>query len=529
MANLGSENTRIEGESVSTGEAVTEQIADDTGTDIPTNNPFSTNIRPRITPYEYNALMSKRVCWQDEDTLLGAESGTLYESTDNGDTWDELGDAPTTNVVIKLDSGTLLAVGGDTNDYNVHRSTDDGGSWSQVLDMDAQMLDHGITETPNGNVVVGEYISGSSDGTDVSIYLSTDDGSSWSGVYTANDEWHCIQWDRHRENLVAFNDDETDSQIHVSEDQGQTWSMIGESTSRWHPDYVEAMFFEDHVAWVPDYGNGPLGVLQRISAEDFYNGDWGEETVDGYGQLATERQAYHTLEVADGIWLVSIHPTDRTSEEPGGDIWSSEVTIVYDEGRKYVGGLEWGHIQTRFDEAEGGQPQFPRTTPDEPLEHDTWVRLFSDVTNIEMPISVTWSDDKVRFQQANVGDFIQPNGVPLRMRDTDGELFDYLWSDGNEMRLRNNALSENPEIRLRSSGTWLEYDGSPQIRAYDDSVRMYNRVNMDGNRVYNVPQGSAQNNEKGIEFSGNAGLYVNDDGHVVAVSEDGTETVFDGA
>ena len=122
----------------------------------PTNGPFTGRI------FAVTVL-------QNQDVLVGVESGGYYRSTDAGLTWSYGGLATrTVRTFFRHSSGALYA-GLQTG---LRISTDDGATWESP-NLPVSMNGFGIAETPSGDVYVGGWGS---------VVRSTDNGTTWTEV-----------------------------------------------------------------------------------------------------------------------------------------------------------------------------------------------------------------------------------------------------------------------------------------------------------------------------------------------------------
>lgn len=299
---------------------------------------------PSLTLYENYISTRKYVLFQSGsniyaiDTPYGALAYKLYKSTNYGVTWTVLSQGKNIHNLIRLSSGTLIAV--DTTP-KVFRSTDDGATWTEVTPagLAYTAMQQGVTETPSGYVLIAEY--GNNTAATYKMYRSTDDGQTFTECFAADDHpgpdaahIHYIQYDSVADKLVAQVDGSY-AYIVSSDDEGATWTEVGQITQSYHPNSVALMFFADYIAWGPDE-NAVMGYMFRIKRSDFYSGNW-----SAYEHIVrvNQKMLYFTLQMDTDIWLISgASESNYPGALPGS--YNSEVYAVYDNGSKVEGVFE---------------------------------------------------------------------------------------------------------------------------------------------------------------------------------------------
>jgi len=462
------------------------------------NKPFSfKNSPPSITVYAHLADLFKKVCYQSGNTVYAISQGSdptiIYKSTDLGKTWSEQGQI--TGAIIQYlykiqNSGTLIAI---DQHAKIWRSTDDGANWTTTFTMNYLPIEQcGITETANGNILVGEY--GSDTNVNYNIYLSTDDGQNWTvalssrSVETAANPGHihCVAYDRYTDKVVAFFDYNV-PEIWVSEDNGVSWSKIGNADDPDDPNFVQPMFFENYVAWHYDT-HANEGWIARLPRDDFYAGNW--DNVEKVARV-NEKMGYYALEIKDGYYLISF---DVTSTGYIGN-FAEEVFIVYDNGEKVIGGFR--HIlQNVFLVEDSAKVRFPSTPYNSPLSGKTLVNLsqkeapkgFSAV-----PISLDFSYAMPTIYNGPTGFLFLPKGSQIRWRTDEGEMEGGVkWDDtNNRLILENTAASTIPEIRLFEDGSTGILRGGSLLAWYrTDELRLYKDLAMQAGTVITTSSGN---------------------------------------
>ena len=162
----------------------------------------------------------------DANTIfVGAPSGGVWKTTDNGATWAEFSDGLTRLGVsdIKIDPNTPTTMyiatgdrdGGDAPGYGVWRSTDGGISWHSRNNGMGNRTVYEILMDPNNSNILIASTSGSR------VYRSTDGGANWTYTSTVSS---CKD--------IAFHPTDSNiiyaagSSLNRSTDNGQTFSQV---------------------------------------------------------------------------------------------------------------------------------------------------------------------------------------------------------------------------------------------------------------------------------------------------------------
>lgn len=229
-----------------------------------------------------------RILWVENrgQTLYGLGSdGVLRKSTDRGASWESkayMNWAPALqNIFLKTASGTLLTI---STGGGIWRSTDDGGTWSQVGSVQAGQTILGTqswTINPlNGHIYLGMY-----DGrgqTVMNLYRSTDDGATWPVFHafpgTASPDAnrithiHAVQWDHvDKRVVISTGDSSPGSGLYRTTADGSGIEPL--VLNRMLPvDLFDAprsigiMPFPDYIAWASDSTTSPF--LFRIARSE---------------------------------------------------------------------------------------------------------------------------------------------------------------------------------------------------------------------------------------------------------------------
>lgn len=329
-----------------------------------------------LNPVTTKADVSRRVVYQESMTVAYAVSqstaGTLWKTTDSGQTWVQRGDIGfSVHTLTKVVStGTLIAVeltnrGSLGLNPRVARSTDDGATWTQVTTLTHPGLgNQGILSPAPGVVLIAEY--GNTGNTVFSIRRSTDDGVTWTAVLSSpgtdsvNDPGHLHSVVRAPDGTLITFMDRDFPEVYTSADQGATWKKIGTATKQHHPNWVAPMFFDSYIAWGND--NQADGRVFRLTYEDFYAGKWDNPEV--VAQLSNDR-FYDTFPILPGVWVM-IGATEIVDLTRAGT-WAQETYLVYNEGASVSGGLSHAVPAARVDVAalqRDQLPGYPAVPPD---------------------------------------------------------------------------------------------------------------------------------------------------------------------
>ena len=147
--------------------------------------------------------------------FTGTESGFIYRSTNNGNSWDTVFNTNGLRIWNFAISGNYIFAGCDahTNPMwaNIFRSTDNGTSWN--------LSSSGI---PGGDIsvkVYGNNLYAVANRT--GIYLSTNNGSSWSTVWFSSLQLHLFDLAISGPNMLVGG-----YQLYLSSNNGVSWDTI---------------------------------------------------------------------------------------------------------------------------------------------------------------------------------------------------------------------------------------------------------------------------------------------------------------
>lgn len=432
-------------------------------------------VTPMIQPYDAYLEPYREIQIHDVENNLYAtysrvgENPTLEKSTDFGKTWTAKGQLPAlcrtytkvskTGTIIAIEQVSTLQV----NNPRMWRSTDDGATWTLVnIGLRFPPLgQQGITETPNGSILVGEY--GNVANTKYRIMRSTDDGLTWNEVLASpgTDDWgdpghiHSVTYDPIEKKFVAFMDRVASlaygARIYTSSDDGATWQILGVVDSNTKPNFVSPMYFETHIAWGSD--NERNGVVSRISRADFYAGRF--DKVEDVAQL-NKKVFYFTFPIRQGVWLMSMaNETVASSTVPEGPgNYANELFIVSDNGKVVSGGLSHFQINTDVGSLSGNKISFPSYKFDR-LDHKgmSWLNIVTGKPRpyAAMPYSQGYS---VPTNNITIPSTIpNANMFPLTWKDNAGNIVNTIHLDSNNRLIVRNGIGANDAtIRLTPEG-----------------------------------------------------------------------------
>lgn len=306
---------------------------------------------PVLQPHTANSSGKMRVLWHDGATLYAAhqaESGTLegtiYKSTNSGDSWtpltEKVGAVTPLFMLVGQATGTLIVI---ADDKHIYRSDDDGATaWTDEHTLDHLILSTSLTETSNGTFVLGEYAI--THPSTYEIFTSVDDGLTWvsklasvSGDATASDQGHvhCVQWDKHANKLVAMLDYPY-PKWYTSVDHGENWVLLATTTGD-QPNCLNLMFDDNYIGWAYDC-HAYSGKVARMSRTAFYSGSWSGE-VEQVAET-NAKMGYYASEISDNFFVFSqaTEYDSGISGHPGN--WSNDLIIVYDDLSSVAMGMQ---------------------------------------------------------------------------------------------------------------------------------------------------------------------------------------------
>ncbi|WP_049979355.1 WD40/YVTN/BNR-like repeat-containing protein [Halolamina rubra] len=476
-------------------------------------NPVSPNIH-------YHGAQSRgnfRVRFQNGDTLVANQANspfTVYRSTDRGDTWTQKGDLNSrpNDALVELSTGTLIAV---LDDQTVQRSTDGGSTWTQVDTLnqsDGQVRPNGITETPNGTVLYGEY--GNTSGDTYRIRRSADDGQTWTTVRSesisgGSAQFHSVMVDPHDTGkIVAFVDEVYRTLL--STDDGQTWTEL------WADDRAKPlnyMFFENSIGWAQDRGTNN-GWVRRLSRSDFYNGNLGQ--LEHIARPTKDVAPYEAWRVDHDMWLLSYAAGDRNNDDSSEPV-APMFWAVWEDGRRAAPLGLFSPADQKLG-VPSGKVEVPTQKFDSHANSRTYLSVDdSQWSRSSVPITVTLGGGVGNQMTNSLMDAIIPYEGRVQGADSGGSVHNILrWAQN--LVLRNPQAPNTPEILLRDDDEiWFRRDGSITM-VYDDVW-----LNLYGNGVKDIRKGGSS--APGLRFLDGAGFFVDNNGEIVARDEAGNETI----
>lgn len=516
------------------------------GTEIGQNAGIQTMVAPSLSIYEHRADPWKRAEHQDGSTIYAVSQdsdGTVYKSTNLGQqgTWSEQGAVgESLDHLYRLKAtGTLVAV---ADSGAVYRSTDDGSSWTQTHTLDYNPLEQGITETPSGYLLIGEYTSVSGSGSNTyNIYRSTDDAQSFSSVWSSDSSRgvdvnpghvHCVVWDDIEQRIIALADYNTPD-ILISSDEGASFSVLDTADNQLFPNFVAPMFFQDYVAWAYDNNDEDAsGYVARMTREDFYGGDWTEDMVERIGQ-ANAKAAYFTVEIDDGVYLQSYASEDINDQNVPD---TEEVYVVCDEGFKMAGGFENPFPLGDVGQETSQKVTFPTTPFDAALSKETWVNLStngSPQSKSAVPVHVGRQNRLQKVSHASVASHILPNNTLIMGRTSSGSRTAFARvAQNDDVVIENTAAGSAAQWVVTASGTPLVKKNESVLALFDtDKNEMFQQTELNENQltghreVDGVSLGNLSPGEHVVDPTNNLLAYRTHDGRLLewdADREDGT-------
>lgn len=337
----------------------------------PKGRRFAKSCAPGLTFYPPQRRPHHRFMYQHGDTVYAVAQHAAYvvlKSTDFGQTWTRKGTLPSgsTSLIRVEGTNTLLSV--DISNYTsvgtpkIRRSTDDGTTWTEVHALRFPTLSYnGLVVAKDGSILVAEY--GNVAGEVYRVLRSTDDGVTWTVVLSSPGgdpaadpgHIHSIAVDPYSGNLIAFMD-RTNPDVYVSTNHGASFTLLGSVTDVKHPNWVQPMFFPEHIVWGTD--NQSNGRICRIKYADFYAGDFDKAEVIS---LTNRKAFYYTFPLRTDAWLVtqSTEVIAPGAEPHGPGSYYSEVYLVTDEGATVSAGYEQINLRARAGTLQGQRARVP--------------------------------------------------------------------------------------------------------------------------------------------------------------------------
>lgn len=479
-------------ETLSSEEAsISEQPTGPDGSTVSTNAGIETTVAPSLSLIERQAEPFKRVVYQDGSDVYAVSqdtTGTVFKSSNYGNSWTNQGDVgETVKEIQRIETTGTLMVFAESGE--VYRSTDDGASFSNVHSLAYPPLSaQGVTDTPSGNIVVGEY--GNDGNTVYEIYISTDDGITWSSVLQSSGaapaanpgHVHSVQYDPYNGKMVAYLDYGT-PEIYVSNDDGATWSLLDTSDTSRKANYVSLMFFENNIAWGYD-SFAENGWVRYMTRQDFYAGDWQDSQIKDVGK-ANDKMAYYSAPIASDTWILGF--ATESNEHPGN--YSQEHYLIYDDGTKMTGALEHASPTADLDTLLGHKTTFPGySSSTKDMGSDSWMNLNTagqPRTYSSVPYSVGREASLPQTTNAFISSPKIPHNTQLRAgTSTGGETGILRLSGSDRTILTNGSASPLPELRIYQSGAFrFLHDGATTFTIDSGGMTASESISMGGNQL----------------------------------------------
>ena len=440
-------------------------------------------LTPMLQSYE-NMVQPYRVAHiHDKNDYIYAiysRTGSTYDlekSTDKGVSWTKLGTLPadvkcihkvySTNTLIAIENtGTT----GSPSNPRMWRSIDDGASWNLInagLKF-PPLSSQGICDTPNGNIVIGEY--GNIGNHSYRILVSKDDGLTWEGVLASPGvdpqgdpgHIHSVTYDKYANKLIAFMDRPANSnygaRIYSSSDNGLTWQIVGIVDSNTKPNFVSPMYFETHIAWGSD--NERNGVISRIKREDFYSGRF--DKIEDIIKL-NDKVFYFTFPIRDGVWVISMaNETVAFDQFPNGaGNYANEIFIVSDNGSVVSGGFSYIQSNVVAGTLTGRRMTFPSYVYNR-TDHRglSWINLTTGQPRAysAMPYTQGWGLPTTKVERTGTQLIPLENMTPIQGKSTDGSLVPFLGINNyGQPVFKNWNNSSGGEVRVNPTTNDVEF------------------------------------------------------------------------
>ena len=205
-----------------------------------------------------------------DDEIWTSSNYTLYQSKDEGTTFNKMSDLPVLFIIpiltrlplftrvfrrfgirtiMQLKSGTILIVA----NRKLLRFTQHKYEVVYRFSRGFGPMREGWCEDDEDNCFIGEYFLNERRNTHVDLLKSTNDGQSWKTVYSFNNirHIHFVQYDPYNQKIwLGTGDTDDESAIWLSHTKGETWTKIVSGDQRFRA--VSLLFTQDHVYWGSD-------------------------------------------------------------------------------------------------------------------------------------------------------------------------------------------------------------------------------------------------------------------------------------
>jgi hypothetical protein len=281
-------------------------------------------------------------------TRLDQSRAKLYASTDNARSWSlRTSYTGAFMQMTALQSGVLIANVSQNGRNYLARSTDQGHTWQNVLDLGQyrMLTPHSVAEL-GSETFVGEYQTFTGNSAPIRFWVSGDQGATWTVRYTFTGHRHAhgVRADpAHNALWIFFGDTTPQSGVYRSTDRGQTWTrMLGNQQG----DVVDAivtpggLLFGQDISYLPDRPH-----IATLSSSGVYR-----ELIQITGP------SYSSYPIRSGGFLVG------AEREPGGDIYPPAEVSAHLYGS--ADGERWTDLR-----------QFPRLSTSENTRADVYWEL----------------------------------------------------------------------------------------------------------------------------------------------------------
>jgi hypothetical protein len=289
--------------------------------------------------------------------IYGMEDHFVYVSSDNGETFTQLGhlpkiesgvfprikdkiarlrltrllrDNPGPNNLVVLSSGTILVFWD-----HIYRSSDGGRTFESVFDFAEHGIAgpfgfEGVTVGGDDSVFFGEYDTSTKGPHPIQIVHGLNDGRTWEVAHTFESgkirHIHSIQYDRYRDQYwICTGDRDDEAGLYFTTDKFETLDKLGGGSQDWR--IVSLMIAEDYLYWGTDNSQTGSSIFR-----------WNMEMRSLEKMMDLGNVVYYSTILRDGTLVLSttVEPNSQFTQE-NNPSQTTELWVSKDQ-------LEWQRL-----------------------------------------------------------------------------------------------------------------------------------------------------------------------------------------